>query len=564
VLVSLIGTQLGLFAESPSTPRIINSRQGGLSFSIQFQGRAEANYTGIASTDLGNWQRAGTAVPIIPGLYEFTDHGAILYESRYYRIREEGPGHVPAWGDTYPIEPLSGEETGLLPYFAWQPFTGFAPGPDPGPEPPQMVFYDLNIYEFRTGTAGQLIPTESPLMTIGGIPDPSYQFQPTDPVLRADRVYAYSVNAFIPETAQFIVGNSVMFFCHGSTSQTEEWKRLFELVRILNGELSGLQSKLAANDIVKEVEVIERLIAILQNPELFQEYLTALLNGEIDKLKSKIFSLDGMIQLLDQFAKLIDYLRNYATDLSDTDRHLLKLLGDRVAGLRDVLEEDGKTVSEAWEDFEALIEEIKTSLNDPATYIKDQLQEALVEQLKKQLINHIGKKAAGALVSIALDVMALSDALVLAYQISALAEQANKLLITAASSSSAPVAVSGGRNTTWRSNSSEDACKVTIAYEKLCFKKDGDAPYKGGWDKSPVPFDDGVPGTANGPTSMSGRVGELSRDGSKRVFPNSIDPDALKCPKSAGPCLVYLVHTIKCDGSPPRVRKTFIGVIQCR
>ncbi len=537
-----------------------------LSYKIQFWGSAEIAYEGRAISPGGTMLPAGEVQTILPGLYQLVDGETAFHPTRIYQLHGEDLGAPPSWLDTYPISPLPGEEVGPLPSFEWQPAVEFVaiqpdqhfpPGGDPNfPFPPE-VFYDFHLYEFETDSDGTTLLAHEgvrPILSVGGLTEPNYRFQFSDPVLRPDRHYAYTVSAFVPATAQMFTGRAIPFRSFLSTQTTIDWHKLFELIRQMQEELEHLRSQLNGNPLIQEVRLIEQLLAILQDDKALRDYVVAILQGEFDKLKEKIFSTDTLIDVLEQLQKLLDYYINYDSDLSQAQKNALKFLKDRLDVIIDALE-TSQDISEAWEDLEALIEEIKNLVSDPVGYLVNLIKDKLVEQLIAQLAKHLGAKAAGAIVSILVDLVNAGSAIITAVQIAALEEEINKLLITAIEAETRTIYPS--RLIEFRTHPNEEDCLVTAAYKKKCFKKaDGGSRYKGTWEEHDVRM-------ANGATSESEVAENLPVENGKRQFQVDMDPDDLVCPAGQGPCLVYLIFTIECPNGNTRTHKIFIGVINC-
>lgn len=84
----------------------------------------------------------------------------------------------------------------------------------------------------------------SHLLSVGALFESHYHFQFSDPVLRPDRHYAYTVNVVVPSQALLLAGRAIPFRSVLSTEVSIDWHKLFKLIQQLQEELGGARGQL--------------------------------------------------------------------------------------------------------------------------------------------------------------------------------------------------------------------------------------------------------------------------------------------------------------------------------
>ena len=547
VLALIVGTPVGLRADDlPTAYRSIGDR--GLSFDLQIDAPVERSFEVEGSTDGANWSSLGFATEIIPGYYRFID-GTAGVDARFYRAVDRGPFVPDTWSDNYAVTPQDGDHAGLLPLFEWQPF------PSPVPQ-----FYELNVYEFRIGPGGRLIPPDGPLLTRGGLLETRYSWQTGDPPLDPLCAYGYTVST---ECFGFNCGGNLNFFVPfgGAGHQPTDWGKRMKLISELVEQLDQLEEDLDGNQLIQEIKLIEKLIGIIQNKDLLQDFVVAILESRFEELLAELASVDTAITIL---CFLEDALEVLALDAeTQQKKDDLEAFKDGIGEVKQALK-DGKDISEAIGDLEDLIEEVKAFISDPVTFLLDALKSKIEEKIEEVLIRKLGEAAAGSLMSIAINLALFADAIITVVQMQEVFEEINRLLVTGIAGTHPALEFDPNGFYAFPVQPGQEDCIVTIEYKKICFRQstaEGAGPYEGTWEgPTSIPF-------ASGPTPKSGAAGgpafpvrTVPPSKGWRHCPTPVDPNAVKC--QDGPCVVFVETTWVCPDGSSGASRVFVGVVK--
>ena len=551
-MAALLGWSVGGHAQSPPGLELLSAEHRGLSFEVQMQGPVEHQVLGQSSGDLASWNSGAASTEVLRGLYRFVDADASASDRSFYRMQDNGPVVPGAWADQYPVTPLNFGRAGISPLFAWIPY------PHAGP-----VDYELKVYEFEVASGGRLVLPSGPIMSVGGLIEPAYSWNDADPTLSPARLYAYTVTANVAGLQD--IGTTVFFVPFGGdgASQPTDWTRLMELLKAMQDELAKLKSELGSNPLIAEIKLIEHLVVILGNYDLLEDYLIAILNGEIDKLIDQALSAETVIKLLCFLEGAAEVLALDQPDGSATKNALVtfkngvKALKDRVETAENLAEE----LADIWNELESLGQAMRDVITDPLQFFLEAAKDKFVEKLKDILVCKFGKAAAGSLVSIAVHLAVFADALITLDSIQTLELEINRLLLEGIANSHSRDVFNPSGSFVFPLQPGQEDCDITIAFKKLCFvptPDTGDSPHAGTWGPAAdVPYADG-----SGSKTMKGSEYPAVADSKLSPPPRFCSTPKMPVPCSEGPCVIYVEVTIACPGRPPRTYRIFVGVVK--
>lgn len=187
---------------------------------------------------------------------------------------------------------------------------------------------------------------------------------------------------------------------------------LIKLVQQMRERVEGASAELEENSLVQEARLIQLIMDLLSTPDKIWEVLDKWLKTEIDKLVEDLTTIDDIgevIETVELIEKLMDNLKRIDPENArDYDR-----IKNKCQRLREHYLEPGQ---DAQEQFNRLYEELTAMLTDFKAYLGDKAEDYLKEKiestLKKMLIKKFGEKAAGAMLSAALDLGNFIDALI--------------------------------------------------------------------------------------------------------------------------------------------------------
>ncbi len=187
---------------------------------------------------------------------------------------------------------------------------------------------------------------------------------------------------------------------------------LIKLVQEMREKVAGARAELEENSLVREARLIQLIIDLLSTPDKIWGVLDKWLKTEIDKLVEDLTTIDDIgevIETVELIEKLMDNLKRIDPENArDYDR-----IKNKCQRLREHYLEPGQ---DAQEQFNRFYEELTAMLTDFKQYLGDKAQEYLKEKiestLKKMLIKKFGEKAAGSMMSAAIDLANFVDALI--------------------------------------------------------------------------------------------------------------------------------------------------------
>ncbi len=247
----------------------------------------------------------------------------------------------------------------------------------------------------------QPLTSETDATTIEGVTRASYQM----PGLDEGQCYNISVST----TYNGInIGNIPFAICVDNITLDS----LIRLVQRLGEEVAEAAGELESNSLVQEARLIQMIMELLSTPDKIWGVLDKWLNTEIDKLINDLTSIDDIgevIETVELIEKLMDNLARIDPDHARDYRRIKQKCED----IRTHYLEPGK---DAQEKFNQLYEELTAMLTDFKGYLGDKAEEYLKEKiettLRNMLIKKFGMKAAGAMMSAAIDLANFADALI--------------------------------------------------------------------------------------------------------------------------------------------------------
>ncbi len=187
---------------------------------------------------------------------------------------------------------------------------------------------------------------------------------------------------------------------------------LIKLVNEMGEKVNDASAELEGNSLVKEARLIQMITELLSTPDKLWDVLNKWLNTEIEKLKADLTSIDDIgevIETVELIEKLLDNLIKIDPKNADAYKRIKKKCED----LRKHWLEPGK---DAQEKFNQLYDELTAMLTDFKGYLgdkaEDYLREKIERTLRNMLIAKFGEKAAGAMISAAIDMASFIDALI--------------------------------------------------------------------------------------------------------------------------------------------------------
>ncbi len=311
----------------------------------------------------------------------------------------DGPVHpLPPAGPLVPICPLPGRTTNAaIPGFAW--------GPCPEPD----ALYRLSMWRVPDGfSTNDIVEFFDPDWTIEDLTEPQTPFPDNAAPLLPGEQYAWTIEAYD-------ANDPGVFYCGGDEeinileddealdgeSIAELLDHLEKIRKELNDEIDDLED----NDLVKEVRLIELLGTLLTGE---QSLGGAAWQGLVDFINCNNAALDSLdATKLDTALKslqaLLKLIIDANDDLSPAKKAVLEGLHAQIQRVRDGLDDLSTIKQFTSPDF------------DVWKYIQDQIKEGLTEAAKvlaeKAIAKIAGKKAAGPIVSIVLDLWNFGDSL---------------------------------------------------------------------------------------------------------------------------------------------------------
>jgi hypothetical protein len=282
------------------------------------------------------------------------------------------------------------------PGFAWQP----CPEPD--------ARYRLSVYRVPPGFApADIVAHFEPEFTVDDLTQPWTPFPDSAAPLLPGQRYAWTVDAYdANDPSVQYCGNDEINVADVEVSLTDESiEELLDHLEKIRKELDDEIDDLEDNDLVKEIRLIELLGAILGGqqtlPNAAWEGLENFINCDDDALDSlDAKNLDTALKALQALIKLIIEANE---NLSAAQVAVLEGLHGQIEKVREGVEDLSTIKGFTSPDF------------DVWKYIQDKVKEGLTEAAKalaeKAIAKVAGKKAAGPIVSIALDLWNFGDAL---------------------------------------------------------------------------------------------------------------------------------------------------------
>jgi hypothetical protein len=295
-----------------------------------------------------------------------------------------------------PICPLDGQTLNTeRPNFSW------IPCPEPN------VIYDFRLWRVPSVPTdpGDIMGTQPPHAQ-GTTTAPEYYFEDEVPPLLPGETYLWQVNAYDADDPNIVYcsGNAALLDVENATPAQRLAELLAHLEK-LRKQLQDAQEDLENNPLVEEVRLMEAIGRILSNLDSLDEDTIAALEAFINCDENALNdlneeTLDGVLGILQGALKL---LKTANDDLTQAQKNLIQEIIDKIQEVRDGIA-DVQT-----------IKEITSGEWDPWAYlgelVTDKIKEVILELAEKVLAKLVGAKAAGPLISIAMDLWNFFDAL---------------------------------------------------------------------------------------------------------------------------------------------------------
>jgi len=297
---------------------------------------------------------------------------------------------------------------------------------------------------------------------------------------------------------------------------TTKGEQLDDLIKKLNElaeKVKDAESDLEENPLVEEMRLIELIAEILKQPSDVTDLLEEWLNGVLDDLFPPLedLSVEDYNNLVDRINRDFDRIKKalcYAKQLLD---FLIKVTQDpdekaQLEAAADQIERV-KNLMEDAEDLETIYDELRRGLDGLKDLLADKIEEVLKDQLeefiRKQLVRRFGAGAASAIMSAAIDVFNLIDALIaqgrleearalyhmMLFQMFELAYQCKKYHIDCEIWNTDD----NDPRLQFPANECPTGKKVTVQACLRCWEQEPDgAPNEGSFSETPVKFAGGV------------------------------------------------------------------------
>ena len=187
---------------------------------------------------------------------------------------------------------------------------------------------------------------------------------------------------------------------------------LIRLVQKMREEVENAKAELEDNSLVKEARMIQMIMELLSEPDSIWGILDTWLNTKIEDLVKDLSTIEDVgdvIETVELIEKLMDNLEKMDPAHASNYRRIKQKCKD----IRQHWLEPGK---EFQDKFNQLYEELTAMLTDFKGYLgdkaKDYLKEKIETTLRNILIKKFGAKAAGAMMSAAIDLGNFVDALI--------------------------------------------------------------------------------------------------------------------------------------------------------
>ncbi len=544
-----------VLAEDP----VIESHQfTDFDLKLTHTGTPGTRYALELSTDLTGWTAVAESLTTAPGLFAA---GALLEGTaeRYFtRLNGTLPAPLLDWLHSHPISPGDGDDIPFDAPFRWMPLG--APG----------LTYEFELFPaVRDGEGGWSAGPEA-LLRITGLTVPA--FDPPAGALHTGGNYIWRVTTRLGPRA--IRGREVAVFGPGrhtakfdfstgafvrnnTGGAATDWSQLLDGINELAERKAALQAELAANPLVQDRELYDELFTLLGLNDTVKAVLTALLTGDTSSLTDP----DVVLQALEYLQDLANFASRPDKGKSQTPaQKALEAFAARLGTIRAALENAADRAAQLQETLDSvkdLVEEVTEAIGDPVNYLLEMVKEKLKEKVMAKLKRLVGEKAAGAMVGIAADLIALGQAIGTITELEDLCREQNRLILEAiACAPASRVAAGSGTVEVNRGEPFPPGCKARVRGVKYCFvPTPGGLPNAGHFVPSPVPFADG---------SLSKEF-DIPAGGTRFVSPRvAFLPAAVNCQPGQGPCILYAEVVVTCPGvGPGDPMMLFAGVIRC-
>ena len=543
-----------------AAPELLSQKMEEFGYSLTHSGDPGGLYALEVSPDLAAWTAVSRCTETTPGLFAAATSPALPPARQFLRINGSlGPVLI-GWMETYPVYPDTGDDIPSDAPLRWTPLG--APG----------LTYDSELFEARSDGAGGYFPAPLPILKQTGLTVPAWDPSPSTSAIHTGGTYIWRVTARIGSRA--IQGRDVPVFGPGKTTgrfnfpssglrnppaaNPTDWARLLRAINEIAARKAVLEQELAGNPLAQDSALYAQLMTLLSINETTQTALLAILAGDFSALSDPEVVLQALkyLQALAEFASRPDAgkpqtaaqrsLAAFAAKIG-TIRTGLQNAADRAAQLQNTLNALGAAVAEA-----------RAAIDDPIGYLLEMAKEKLLEKLQAKLAALVGKKAAGALIGIAGDLIALGQLISAITELEALCREQNRLILQAIACAP-PSQVAGGSGTVDLPPNSAGyppGCSVTLTAKKYCWgATPGGGPDDGHFTSSPVRFAGGAPAV-----TFPIPAGTVNFRTPTIVFL----PSDINCQPNQGPCLLFIEAVISCPGrGPGRTMTFFAGVIRC-
>ena len=537
-------------------PVILSHQFTDFDLSLTHSGTPGSLYALEVSPDLTSWTAVRRSTETAPGLFANSTDPARQGVRQFVRVNGTLGTPLLTWMETYPVFPGDGDDIPTNGPFTWASLG--APG----------LTYDWELFDAFPDGEGGYLPGPEPALRQTGLTVPAYNPPFADPAIHPGGDYVWRVTVRLGNRA--IQGRDVPVFGPGKTTAhfnfpvsplrngpgaTVSWGQMLEGINKLSARKTKLAQELQNNALTQESAFYDQLLTLLKLDDATRAALVGLLTGDFSSLTDPEF----VLRLLKYAESLAKFAARPDPPAAPTPAQLaLSAFAERLTTIRQALENAANRAAQLQDTLTSLrtaLDEVGAAAGDPLGYLLQMAQDKLLAKVREKLVRLVGARAAGALISLAADMLAIGQLLQQYAELEALCREQNRLILTAiAAAPAACVSPASGSISIGRSY--PPGCTVTLTATKYCFvPAPGGAPNDGHFVPSPVPF-------AGGAASVTYPVPANTSPFTTPTF--SFLPAAINCQPGQGPCLLYVSAVVTCPGiGPGRPMTFFAGVIRC-
>jgi tetratricopeptide (TPR) repeat protein len=297
-----------------------------------------------------------------------------------------------------PVFPLPGQRIHTP-----RPIMGWLPSDIPDAQ------YRLRIWRipYLPMTDDEIIATLPPHMILENLTEPWAMFPDAVAPLTPGESYLWQVEAYLPGTKQEPQQGPKNKTKTAKEAAGEELQELLKELHKLDEKIKEASEDLEKNPLVEEVLTFRNLLEILDNLDGLGAEALAALEAFLSCNNEELANLDPDVvdQVLAILQGALGIIKIGNDDLSKSQKEALQKIIDKIGEVREDLED----VGEALEEIKAVVSgDIWEYLSN---LLGEKFKETLKDIVKKIIAKKIGTKAAGAVVSIAIDIDNFIDAL---------------------------------------------------------------------------------------------------------------------------------------------------------